>query len=881
MSFKKHIIYFLSYTMCLAACQSTNQIASLSSGPDSRFSEYIPAQNKIDVAKNANKMPYQATKDKLNELLHTKLEISFNWELRHLLGEAQLSLQPYFYSTSKLLLDAKGFEIHEVAIIKNEQKVPLIHFYDGMQLEIKLDTTYTRHEKYEIYINYTAKPDELVVHNPTIDFYDKGIYFINADGAMPHKPRQIWTQGETDAASCWFPTIDSPNQRCTQETIITVAENFVTLSNGDLVTSKSNENKTRTDVWKQTKPHAPYLFAIAVGEFAKVTDVWKGKSVEYYVEPKYEAHADAIFGNTPEMLSFFSDLLDYEYPWQKYSQVAVRDFLSAAMENTTASFFFENVQQTDRELLDSNHEDVIAHELFHHWFGNLVTCESWSNVALNEAFATYGEYLWIAHKYGQEAADHHLNQDLKHYLAEAVTKQEAIIRFYYDDTEHLFDRHSYQKGARVLHLLRSEIGDDAFFLGLQKYIKTYAFKDTEIHHLRLIFEDITGRDLNPFFNQWFLSSGHPVLSIDYQYDTLKNQIFVNVEQIQEENIIFDFPIDIDIYLNDSTIQRKQVNISKRKHTFPFFAEKRPKLVNFDAKKIFLGEKIDHKSVQEYVYQYHVAPLFLDRYEAIVTLSSHQKNNVVATQTLIAALDDSFWFIRQTALQKIKLQEEGISPNIIVKLQKMALTDENARVRNAALSRLQELDKTDFIDTFEKAVQDSSYIVSATALQSLYELSPAKALQIAQSLENCENKNIFNIVAGIYAEIGTSKHQEYFEIQLAKVDVLQRYSLIDYYKDFLNRSDDIVVETGLIALENIALHDNNWWIRLHATQAIDNIKKQYTSKRNNLQATLQKPVVISHEQIELLNTKINSMEALIEQIKDKETDQKVLKFYNNL
>ena len=661
MSIKKHIIYLFSCCTFMAACQSTNEIASLSSGSDIPFSEILPATNKNIVAEKTKKKAYQASKDKLNDLLHTKLDISFNWELRHLLGEAQLSLRPYFYATKNLLLDAKGFEIHEISIIKNGKKSPLSYYYNGLQLDIELDTTYTRQDIYEIYINYTAKPDELVVHNPDIDFNDKGIYFINADGTIPNKPRQIWTQGETEAASCWFPTIDSPNERCTQEVSITVTDNFVTLSNGELVESKKNENKTRTDVWKQTKPHAPYLFAVAVGEFAKVTDVWKDKNVEYYVEPKYEEHAEAIFGNTPEMLSFFSDLLDYEYPWQKYSQIAVRDFMSAAMENTSASFFFENVQKTKRELLDENHEDVIAHELFHHWFGNLVTCESWSNLALNEAFATYGEYLWIAHKYGQEAADHHLNQDLKHYLTEAQNKQEAIIRFYYDDTEHLFDRHSYQKGARVLHLLRHEIGDEAFFLGLQKYVKTYAFKDTEIHHLRLIFEDITGRDLNPFFNQWFLSSGHPVLSIDYQYDTLKQEVYVNVEQIQNTDITFHFPVDIDIYLNDSTIQRRQIDISKRTHTFHFFAEKRPKLINFDAKKILLGEKIDHKNVQEYIYQYQFAPSFLDRYESIVTLSSYQKNSIDAFQTLIAAFDDSFWYIRQTALQKIKFQNGKISP----------------------------------------------------------------------------------------------------------------------------------------------------------------------------------------------------------------------------
>src|SRR5690606_2136829 len=195
----------------------------------------------------------------------------------------------------------------------------------------------------------------------------KGLYFINPKGEDKDKPIQVWTQGETEASSVWFPTIDKPNQKTTQEIALTVPDKFVSLSNGELVSQKKNNDGTRTDNYKLDKPHAPYLFFIGAGDFAVVKDSYKGKEVSYYVEKEYESVARQIFGMTPEMLGFFSKILNYEYPWNKYAQMTVRDYVSGAMENTTAVLHQESAQQDARELLDGNHwERVIAHEAIHH-----------------------------------------------------------------------------------------------------------------------------------------------------------------------------------------------------------------------------------------------------------------------------------------------------------------------------------------------------------------------------------------------------------------------------------------------------------------------------------------------------------------------------------
>ena len=168
---------------------------------------------------------------------------------------------------------------------------------------------------------------------------------------------------------------------------------------------------------------------MAIGEFAIVKDKWRGIDVSYYVEPKFEKYARMVFGNTPEMIEFFSQKFGVDYPWKKYSQVVVRDFVSGAMENTTATVHMEALQHDHRYHLDETEEDYISHELSHHWFGDYVTCESWANLPLNESFATYAEVLWREYKYGIDEAEHHLSGDFSSYFAESQTKREPLIRF--------------------------------------------------------------------------------------------------------------------------------------------------------------------------------------------------------------------------------------------------------------------------------------------------------------------------------------------------------------------------------------------------------------------------------------------------------------------
>jgi len=534
---------------------------------------------------------YNESSKRTSDLIHTDLAVSFDWEKQHVLGKAILTVRPYFHSTNQLLLDAKGFDIHSIRMNGKS----LSYDYDTLCLIIQLDREYNRDEEYIINIDYTAKPNELSVKGSSAISDAKGLYFINPTG-NEDKPQQIWTQGETEASSCWFPTIDRPNERMTQNIAITVKDEFITLSNGLLVKSHRNEDGSRTDFWEQKLPHVPYLAMLAVGDFNITTDRWKDINVDYYLEDDYHQYAKSVFGRTPQMIAHFSEILGVEYPWEKYAQIVVRDFVSGAMENTTAVIHGEFVQMTDRELLDDHQDDIIAHELFHHWFGDLVTCESWANLPLNESFATYGEYIWREKGFGRMEADMHLDADLKSYLRESKSKKVDMIRFDYNDKEDMFDSHSYAKGGRILHMLRHYLGEDAFYNGLKKYLNDNAYNSVEIHQLRIAMEAISGEDLNWFFNQWFLDSGHPILVIDYDYDNIKKQQIVNIEQIQDQSNtkIYRLPFAIDIYV-DGKAQRHLMEMNQKKQQFVFNVSKEPTNVIVDAEHMLLAEIFDEKS----------------------------------------------------------------------------------------------------------------------------------------------------------------------------------------------------------------------------------------------------------------------------------------------
>ncbi|UPT66424.1 MAG: M1 family metallopeptidase [Sphingobacteriales bacterium JAD_PAG50586_3] len=810
---------------------------------DSLLKSLFSNMGKEDDAdeKAADPVPalYQAAAKRVNDLIHTKLEVKFDFNTSQLMGKATLTFKPYFYPVTELVLDAKSMDINEVSLIdsKTKAKTKLPFEYKNNKLTVKLGRTFTRDEQYMVYVDYTANPDKVEQSGSEAITDAKGLYFIDPKGTDPNKPTQIWTQGETESSSCWFPTIDSPNEKTTQEIYITVDKKYITLSNGKMVSQKDNGDGTRTDYWKQDLPHSPYLFMMAVGDFAIVKDKWRGKEVNYYVEKDYEPYARQIFGNTPQMLDFFSNKLGVEYPWDKYSQIVVRDYVSGAMENTTSTIHGEFLQRNDRELLDETNEGIIAHELFHHWFGDLVTAESWSNLPLNESFANYSEYLWLEHKYGRDDADDHQLDDLNNYLSEADGgKNVDLIRFDYTAREDMFDRHSYDKGGRVLHMLRKYVGDDAFFSSLKDYLTTNKFQSAEIHNLRLSFEKVTGEDLNWFFNQWFMDKGHPELEVNYDY--AGGDAIVSVTQKQNFKIapLYKLPVDVDVYVGGKAT-RHRVWVDSVQNTFRFAVPTKPDLIVFDAEHQILGKIQDNKSNDDLVYQFEHAPLYYDRWEAIDRLAKKAKTPQ-AVKVLKAGLDDKFHVLRNIALIHIKKIPSSEFAGLKDKIIGMAKNDPKSQVRSAAISALTKMFEGDasLLPVYQdRLTNDKSYMVIGSALKAVAEVDKKAALTEAKKLENEKSGDILGTIAELYADDAKPEHYDFFIKSYPKVSsAMGKYSFITQFGNYIaKQDDDAVIDKGIAFAENIIKTENAWWLKLAGYSMINGAGGHYIEKIDKL------------------------------------------------
>lgn len=873
---RQHLALAFLLVLFIAGCKGPKETVSIEDGP---------GPSEVEKPKERVRPVYNAARDREMDLLHTELNVSFDFEKQHVLGEAKLKLKPYFFATNTIKLDAKGFDIHDVLWIKNDsQSVKLAYDYDQQQLSIQAPTMLHRSDTIELAINYTAKPNELPVGGSAAITSDKGLYFIDPLDEDPDKPTQIWTQGETEANSRWFPTIDSPNERMTQELYITVPERFLSLSNGKLEYQIENGDGTRTDYWHHDIPHAPYLLMMAIGEFAVVKDSWNDLDVHYYVEPKYEEHARAIFANTTEMLQFYSDVLGVPYPWQKYHQVVVRDYVSGAMENTTAVIFGEFVQQTQREMLDGNNEDIVAHELFHHWFGDLVTCESWANLPLNESFATYGEYLWFEYKYGREKADKHLQNDLQNYLLESRTKQEDLIRYDHRDREDMFDSHSYAKGGRVLHMLRKTVGDEAFFASLKHYLEKHAYTAVEIHELRLSFEEVTGLDLQWFFNQWFLSQGHPTLEMRYEYDAEQGEQTVQVFQRQGDRTpIYRLPMRIDLYVNGK-VEKHEVVLDKQKQTFTFPASTKPDLVNVDADKYLLCRKTDRKSVAQWQFQYANAPLYLDRAEALEACSSAMPDSIAGT-VVLAALRDANPAIRIKAMQALeKFEKKPLASRPV--LIDLAEGDPESDVRTQALKSLGNLfPSADLSALYKQALSDPSYQVIAQGLQNLIATDSKTGLAEARKLKGETNMDILGTLAEIFAVYADPVDNQFYLDAYPRFSGFNKVSFGNAYGSYLlNLKDDDAIVGSLPIFEDISRNGGPWWVRFYGVQTLKGFQEHYQQERNALETKMQKleasnpddamAMMDLRTELESKKQYENKVEALVDQLREEETDPRL-------
>ena len=441
----------------------------------------------------------------------------------------------------------------------------------------------------EIAVEYSAAPR-------------RGLYFVGPDDGYPHKPVEAWTQGEDEDSHYWFPCYDYPNDRATSEVIATVPEKFTAISNGGLIANTHDPSaRTRTFHWRHDVPHSTYLITLAAGEFVAIEERAGNVPVLYYVHPGREEDARRAFGNTPRMIQFFERIIGVPYPYAKYAQVAVTDFIFGGMENTSATTQTADTLHDERAHLDFKSDPLVAHELAHQWWGDLLTCRDWSHAWLNEGFATYFEALWCEENLGADEFAWNLRQDREAYLAEdSHSYRRPIVCNRYRAPIELFDRHLYEKGSLVLHMLRREVGDALFFKSLNLYCNRHRGGNVVTRDLEQAFEDVTGRNLEWFFDQWVHKEGHPEIEVSSSFDDKQKLASVTIKQTQKTSAttpLFRFTTELALMDADGNETRHRVEIREAEQVLNFPVDKAPKSIRFDPSFV-ITKTLKHKRGRE-------------------------------------------------------------------------------------------------------------------------------------------------------------------------------------------------------------------------------------------------------------------------------------------
>lgn len=749
---------------------------------------------------------YREARPRYWDITHTSATLSFDMKAKEANGHAVLKLHPYCYTTDTLWLDAKSMEVQEVKLIND--KTIVSYKVEDDKLKIKFPQSYHASDTLELSIKYKAKPYAESIGGSKAITEDRGLYFINTDQKIKGKPSQIWTQGETESNSHWLPTIDQPNERFTTELHLIVPDSFVTLSNGYCTQQTHLDSGLRMDSWKMNLPIQTYVIMFAIGNFTIVNDgSWKGKEIDYYVEPAYAPYAKLMFQNTPEMIAYFSTITGVDYPWNKYSQIVVRDYVSGAMENTSASLFGEFVNQNAREIADNNFENVVSHELFHQWFGDYANAESWSNLTLNESFANYGEQLWRLHKYGKTSANELAYNDMAKYFSTVAYEDPPLLRYYYNDKEDMFDRVSYEKGGAILKYLHGLIGDKAFYKAMNIYLTKKALQPAEVADWRMAVEEATGLDWNWFFNQWYLRSGHPELKITYAYDDANKQLQVQVQQVQSDSSKYILPMKAKlVYGNETIIEDWKIEKRKQVFTYNYKNGIKPLFIP-DATHWLVGIIKEIKNTEEWLQQFNASnDDYVSKRRALASAYMAPTDSV-SQEVFHLALKDSMPQIRYYALSLLERLSRKYKwdNNFNNEIKELAIADKENKVRAKAFDvagawKIKALQKD-----MNNAIGDSSYAVAGAALSALQQIDKDSAYRIAKSIINHDIKSdLRTSVWSVISSSGEAPDIAIFESKAEQVYGVQKLSLSNYlYSYSLTVKQDNVFETSMDLLADLA------------------------------------------------------------------------------
>jgi aminopeptidase N len=671
-----------------------------------------------------------------------KLDLRFNWDQEQAIGTATITLAPTVKDLRRVDFDAAYMTVSGVTLAAG---IPLKFEYDATKanLSVSLDRAYQPTDELTVLISYhtnQAPPEKRT------GLGGGGLNFIKPRPDDPTRPKQIWSQGEAESNHLWFPCFDHPNDFATTEIVATVEKPLTVVSNGKLIETKENPDGTRTFDWKIDAPHATYLTSIIVGEFATVTGEYAGIPVITNVYRNEVEEGKVTAARLPEMVKFFSEKTGVKYPYAKYAQTTVRDF-GGGMENISATTQTDNMIHDARTELDSTSDSLQSHELAHQWFGDYLTCRSWSDVWLNESFATYFQAMWDEHLLGHDDflyLDVKSNQD-QYYQAWSRGQRRPIVTKNYAGPDSVFDTYAYPRGGAVLHMLRTFLGEDNWWRSINHYLTKYAHQPVETAQFRIAIEETTGQPMDWFFDEWLYKMGHPIFRVTQDYDAANKALSLKVTQEQHPDpesqypqvTFFQTPVDIQIGTANSTrVERVQIQ-AKAEQTFKFAVDSQPLLVSFDYGGTLIKELVFVKTTRELLYQLGHDQDVLGRIWALSQLAPlmrDDKTSAVDRQSIVKALSDAatkdqFWGTRLEAAAFLNGSKEAKDALLT------ATKDANSRVRARAVSSLAAIKDPALADIYAQLLDDKSYaVIRAAAIALGQTRSPGAYDSLAKLVE---------------------------------------------------------------------------------------------------------------------------------------------------
>ena len=653
------------------------------------------------------------TRERSYDVLHYKLTIDVDEVAKTCEGTVAIRLVPLRPLFDVVQLDAAEMKITQVKSgLKNMQ-----FYQSGESLFVNLDKVYGLRDTLNIQVSYAVSSPK------------KGLYFIKPDSGYAEKQWQVWSNGEAEDNHFWFPCYDYPNDRATSEMIVTVNDKWTAISNGSLLEVKRDPKRHKaTYHWLENKPHVSYLISLVAGEYIEVKDKWNNIPLSYFVYKHQRDQAMLSFAKTPKIMDFFSSKIGYPYQWEKYSQTVVQDYILGGEENVSATTLTDITMHDARAHLDYSSESLVAHELAHQWWGDLVSFRDWPHAWLSEGFASYFDILFQeADKGRDEALKNIVDAQTNIVSSDVGDRRKSTVTFFFANPNDLFTNRIYGKGACVLHMLRSVLGDELYWKAINHYVNKFAFQSVETNDFKIAIEEATGYNLYWFFDEWVYKPGFPEFTVTSEWKQSSRTVNLSVKQVQKTDSltgIFKTPVDIQVWVNNHP-ETYRVLIDSSEEMFSFPAYQQPQLVLFDKGSSVLKKLNYDKPVGEWIYQLKNADDGVDRMSAAEELRWYVDSNIVADALVKAMQDDRFWGVRREgvfALGDSRIQ--ALSDTLIT-----AYGDRDARVRSAVVSSLKmfsgEKVRTLLRYAFDK---DSSYAVVSSALASLVKVDSVNALE---------------------------------------------------------------------------------------------------------------------------------------------------------